>query len=79
MIITFMFVERNTVTIAVKLKKMCVNVTKDVVMSWYIGRKWGTCTVNTKTTYDVTERWYWIITFVFVNPENEQPVKIETV
>ena len=28
MIITFVFVERNTVTIAVKLKKMCVNVDK---------------------------------------------------
>ena len=28
MILTFMFVERNTVTIAVKLKKMCVNVDK---------------------------------------------------
>ena len=28
MILTFVFVERNTVTVAVKLKKMCVNVNK---------------------------------------------------
>ena len=28
MLLTFMFVERNAVTIAVKLKKMCVNVNK---------------------------------------------------
>ena len=28
MILTFVFVERNAVTVAVKLKKMCVNVNK---------------------------------------------------
>ena len=28
MILTFVFVERNTVTIAVKLRKMCVNMNK---------------------------------------------------
>ena len=28
MILTFVFVERNGVTVAVKLKKMCVNVNK---------------------------------------------------
>ena len=74
MILTFAFVQHNAVMIAVKLKW-----TKDVVMSWCIGLKWGTCTVNTKTTYNVTERWYCILPFVFVNRENEQPVKIETV
>ena len=28
MILTFVFVERNAVTVAIKLKKMCVNVNK---------------------------------------------------
>ena len=28
MLLTFVFVERNAVTVAVKLKKMCVNVNK---------------------------------------------------
>ena len=28
MILTFVFVERNAVTVSVKLKKMCVNVNK---------------------------------------------------
>ena len=74
MILTFVFVEFNAAMIAVKLK--C---TKDVVMSWCIGQKLGTCTVFTKTTSNVTERWYCILTFQFVNLENEQPLKIETV
>ena len=34
MILTFVFVERNAVMIAVKLK-----LTKDVVKSWFIGQK----------------------------------------
>ena len=55
MITNFVFVEHNTVMIAVKLKW-----TNDVVMAWCIGKKGGTCTVNTKTTSDVTERWYCI-------------------
>ena len=60
MILTFVFVERNTVTIAVKLKKMCVNVNKGRGYVVVNGQKWGTCTVNMKTTYDVTERWHYI-------------------
>ena len=51
MIITFLVFERNAVMIAVKLKW-----TKVVVMAWCIGQKLGTCTVNKKTTSDVTER-----------------------
>ena len=37
MILTFVFVERNAVTIAIKLKKICVNVDKGrgyVVVYW---------------------------------------------
>ena len=55
MILTVVFVERNAFLISVKLEW-----TKDVVMSWCIGQKLGTCTVFTKTTSDVTGWWYCI-------------------
>ena len=55
MILTVVFVERHAFLIDVKLKW-----TNNVVMSWCIGQKLGTRTVFTKTTSDVTERWYCI-------------------
>ena len=74
MILTVVFVERNALMIDVKLKW-----TKDVVMSWCIGQKLGTCAVFTKTTSDVTERWYCISYLWVLNLEDEQPLNIETV
>ena len=39
MILTFVFVYRNTATVAVNIKNCVLICTKDVVMSWCIGRK----------------------------------------
>ena len=53
MILTFVFDNRIAVTVAVNTTKKCVNLNEgrgDFAV--------GKCTVNTKTTYDVTERWY---------------------
>ena len=76
MIFTFVFVERNAVTVAVQIKKTCVKTTKDVVMVCCISRKRGKCTKNTKTTYDVTGQWYGLgackhcnICFIDDNPQ----------
>ena len=60
MILTFVFINCNAVTVAVKLKKMCVNMNKGRGYVVVYRSKKGKCTVNTKTTYDVTERWYGI-------------------
>ena len=74
MILTFVFVERNAVIIAVKLKW-----TKDVIMSWCIGQKLGTCTVLRRRHPMWRNGGTVFLTFEFFNLENEQPVKIETV
>ena len=58
MILTFVFVNQNAVTVAVKIKKMCVNINKVRGYVVVYRSKRGKCTVNTKTTYVVTERWY---------------------
>ena len=39
MILTFVFVYRNAATVAVNIKNCVIICTKDVVMSWCIGRK----------------------------------------
>ena len=80
MILTFVFNERNAVTVAVKLKKMCVNVNKGrgYVVVYRSKMRHVYCKYNIQHTM-------WrnggtvFLTFVFVNRENEQPVKIETV
>ena len=48
-------------------------------MLWCIRQKLGTCAVLPKTTPDVTENGTVFLTFVFINLENEEPVKIEIV
>ena len=60
MILIFVFVNLNAATVAVNINNCVLICTKDVVMSWCIGQKRVKCTVNTKTTYDVTEQWYGI-------------------
>ena len=58
MILTFVLVYRNAVTVAVNIKNCVIIYTNNVVMSWCIGRKKDKCTVNMYTAYDVTERCY---------------------
>ena len=80
MILTFVFVERNAITVAVKLKKMCVNVTKGrgYVMVYRSKMRHMYFKYKDNIQCDRTVVLYFF-PLCFINLENEEPVKIETV
>ena len=79
MILTFVFVNRNAVTVAVKIKKMCVNMNKGrgYVVEYRSKKSQVYCEYEEKTMWQNGGTLY--ITSVLVNRDNEQTVKIETV
>ena len=58
MILTFVFVYRNTATVAGNIKNCVIIFTNDVVRSRCISRNKDKYIVNMYTTYDVTEQCY---------------------
>ena len=58
MILTFVFVYRNSATVAGNIKNYVIIFTNEVVRSRCIRRNKDKCILNMYTTYDVTEQCY---------------------
>ena len=80
MILTFVFVNRNTITVAVNLKKMWVNMNKvrGYVVVYRLKKRQVYCKYEDDIRWDGKGGTVFL-TFVFVNRQNEQTVKIERV
>ena len=74
MIITFVFVERNAVTVAVKLKKMCVNMNKGrgYVVVYRSKKRHVYCKYEDDIRCDVTLVRYLLPLYLLIGKMNKQ-------
>ena len=80
MILTFVFVNRNAVTVAVKIKKTGVNMNKGrgYVVVYWLKKRQVYCEYKDDIRFDGTVVRY-ILPLCSLIEKNEQTVKIETV